>query len=290
MTIVKLGHVELRVTDLERSVGYYQDVMGLTVTEEAGGAAHLRAGPSHHDLTLRQAERPGLEHYAWRVGGPDELNTYEKLLGDRGVATTRFDGEDGQDVGVRFTDPAGMTCELYWEMENVGKRPAFRGIGPERPSHIVFATAAVDEMVAFYRDVMGFMVSDEIVAPDGMLVGCFMRNNPDHHSLAVLRAPVPGALHHVAWHVPSFDGLKRAADLLAAGNHDIEYGPGRHGIGENTYLYFRDPDRMRMEATGEMLFLPDPDYQPCVWKAEEFVKAVSAWGAAPPESFMTEAV
>lgn len=290
MSIVKLGHVELRVTDLDRSVGFYNEVMGLTVTSEQGGTAHLRAGGSHHDLTLTQADRAGLEHYAWRVGAPDELDSYEKLLSGKGFDTARFDGEDGQDVGLRFTDPAGMTCELYWEMEKVGKRISGRGIAPERPSHIVFATSAVDEMVSFYRDVFGFMVSDEIVAPDGMLIGCFMRNNPEHHSLAVLRAPIPGALHHVAWYVPTFDGLKRAADILSATDNPIEYGPGRHGIGENTYLYFRDPDTMRMEATGEMLFLPDPDYEPCVWKAEEFGKAVSAWGAAPPESFMTEAV
>jgi catechol 2,3-dioxygenase len=290
MSIIKLGHVELRVTDLDRSLQFYTDTMGLGVTAEAKGSAHLRAGSSHHEVTLTEAERPGVEHYAWRVGSPDDLDTYEQALRAHGIETERFEDEPGQDVGVRFTDPAGMTCELYWEMESVGsKGRRAGGVSPERISHIVFATSALEELVDLYRTVFDFKVSDWIESPGGP-VGCFMRCNPDHHSLAVLKAPVPGALHHVAWYVPTFDGLKGAADALVAGGNDIEYGPGRHGIGENTYLYFRDPDRMRLEATGEMLFLPDPDYAPCIWKAEEFTKAVSSWGQAPPESFTTEVV
>jgi catechol 2,3-dioxygenase len=289
MSIVKLGHVELRVTDLDRSLNFYTDVMGLAVTEEAKGSAHLRASVAHHEVTLKQADRPGVEHYAWRVGGPEELDTYEQLLGSHGFETHRFEGESGQDVGLRFKDPAGLTVELYWEMESVGPKSRHRGIAPERVSHMVVATSAIEEFIALYRDVLGFQVSDYIQTPGGT-VGCFMRCNPEHHSLAVLHAPVPGALHHLAWYVPSFDGLKDAADILSETGNGIEFGPGRHGIGENTYLYFRDPDRMRLEATGEMLFLPDPDYQPCVWKAEEFGRALSAWGQQPPESFTTEVV
>jgi len=290
MSITKLGHVELRVTDLDRSLVFYTETMGLGVTEEINGSAYLRASTPHHELTLTQADRPGVEHYAWRVGAPEDLNEYEKLLRSHGFESQRFEGEPGQDVGLRFTDPAGMQVELYWDMELAGSKGRTRGgVSPERVSHIVFATSALDEFVALYRRVFGFQVSDWIESPAGT-VGCFMRCNPDHHTLAVLRAPVPGALHHVAWYVPTFDGLKNAADAIVDGGHEIEFGPGRHGIGENTYLYFRDPDRMRLEATGEMLFLPDTDYQPCVWKAEEFGRALSWWGQAPPESFTTEVV
>lgn len=289
MSIVKLGHVELRVTDLDRSLGFYTDTMGLAVTEEGNGRAYLRASTPHHELTLTQADRPGVEHYAWRVGAPEDLDHYEKLLASHGFETQRFEGEPGQDVGLRFTDPAGMTAELYWEMAATGRKAKGGGIAPERVSHIVFATSAIEEFITLYRRVLGFQVSDYIQTPAGN-VGCFMRCNPEHHTLAVLHAPVPGALHHVAWYVPTFDGLKNAADILTDRGGEIEFGPGRHGIGENTYLYFRDPDRMRLEATGEMLFLPDPDYQPCIWKAEEFGRALSAWGQAPPESFTTEVV
>lgn len=289
MSIVKLGHVELRVTDLDRSLNYYTDVMGLDVTEEAKGSAHLRASSAHHEVTLKQADRPGVEHYAWRVGAPEDLDAYEKLLRSNGFETHRYEEEAGQDVGLRFTDPAGLTVELYWEMEKAGPKSRRQGIAPERVSHIVVATSAIDDFIALYRDILRFDVSDYIQTPGGT-VGCFMRCNPEHHSLAVLNAPVPGALHHLAWYVPTFDGLKNAADILSETGNEIEFGPGRHGIGANTYLYFRDPDRMRLEATGEMMFLPDTDYEPCVWKAEEFGRALSAWGQAPPESFTTEVV
>jgi catechol 2,3-dioxygenase len=192
-----------------------------------------------------ESDRPGLEHYGWRVGSLEDLTGYEKTLGERGVETEWFEGEPGQDRGLRFTDPAGMTAELYWEMDAEQAPTNRHGIAPERLSHIVFATSAVDEVVSLYCDVFGFKVSDVIQAPDGT-AGCFMRCGPMHHTLAVLRAPIPGALHHIAWQVPSFEALKSAADVLSQTGNEIEYGPGRHGIGQNTYLYFRDPDRMRM--------------------------------------------
>ncbi|MDA8072493.1 MAG: VOC family protein [Actinomycetota bacterium] len=290
MSIVKLGHAEVKVTDLDRSLRYYSEIMGLDVTEEASGHAFLHAADAHHEITLTQAERPGLEHYSWRVGSPEDLQHYAAVLVEHGFETNWFEGEPGQDVGLRFVDPSGMTTELYWHMDPATGHGSRRGISPERISHIVIATSAIEEFIALYRDVLGFSVSDYIKAPGGGSVGCFMRCNPDHHSLAVLHAPVPGALHHIAWYVPSFDGLKDAADVLADTGNEIEFGPGRHGIGANTYLYFRDPDRMRLEATGEMMFIPDTDYEPCIWKAEEFGKALSAWGQVPPESFRTEAV
>lgn len=289
MSIVKLGHAEIRVSDLDRSLGFYAQTVGLDVTDEVGGRAFLHANDSHHELTLKGASTPGLEHYGWRVGSPDDLDHYAEVLGARGIDTDRYEDELGQDVGLRFLDPAGMTVELYWHMDQGAESRERRGISPERISHIVIATSEIDAFVGLYRDVLGFKVSDYIHAPDGT-VGCFMRCNPDHHSLAVLKAPVPGALHHIAWKMGSFDGLKDAADVLSSAGAEIEFGPGRHGIGANTYLYFRDPDRIRLEATGEMLFIPDTDYEPLVWQASDFAKALSAWGQVAPESFSAEVV
>ena len=58
---------------------------------------------------------------------------------------------------------------------------------------------------------------------------------------------LPGRFHHVAFWIPSYEELLRAADLLLESGTPIEFGPGKHGIGEQGYLYFRDPVGLRVE-------------------------------------------
>ena len=50
-----------------------------------------------------------------------------------------------------------------------------------------------------------------------------------------------GRLHHVAFWVETNHDLTQGATFLIEHGHDIDFGPGQHGIGEQNYLYFRDP-------------------------------------------------
>ena len=59
---------------------------------------------------------------------------------------------------------------------------------------------------------------------------------------------VPGRIHHVAFCIPSYEELLRAADLLLESGTPIEFGPGKHGIGEQGRLYFRRTGRLTRGA------------------------------------------
>jgi len=52
--------------------------------------------------------------------------------------------------------------------------------------------------------------------------------------------------------------------LMEAGAH-IEFGPGRHGMGEQTYLYFREPGGIRLEINSGGYRNYQPDWQPVKW-------------------------
>src|ERR1700748_1248155 len=57
---VKMGHVHLKVADLDRALGFYRDVLGLEVTQRYGSqAAFLSAGGYHHHIGLNTRGRKG---------------------------------------------------------------------------------------------------------------------------------------------------------------------------------------------------------------------------------------
>ncbi|MBX6340992.1 MAG: VOC family protein, partial [Thermomicrobiaceae bacterium] len=99
-TILKTGHVELRVTDLERARDFYVGLLGFVETERAGDRLYLRCLEDweHHSLILRQAESPGLGHIAYRVAGEADLDALDALARARGLPARWLepDAERGQ--------------------------------------------------------------------------------------------------------------------------------------------------------------------------------------------------
>lgn len=121
----RIGHVHLRVSDLERAIGFYRDVLGFEITQRMGAqAAFLSAGAYHHHIGLNTWESrggapppagsTGLYHvailYPTRVALGDAL----KRLGEAGI---RLDGaaDHGVSEALYLRDPDGNGVELYWD-------------------------------------------------------------------------------------------------------------------------------------------------------------------------------
>jgi catechol 2,3-dioxygenase len=122
---VEIGHVHLKVADLERAIAFYNGVLGFEITQRMGtSAAFLSAGGYHHHIGLntwesrRGAAPPpgttGLYHFAIRY--PDRA-----ALGDalRRLQGARVPLEGASDHGVSealyLRDPDGNGIELYWD-------------------------------------------------------------------------------------------------------------------------------------------------------------------------------
>ena len=115
-----IGHVNLTVTDLERSVGFYRDVLGLRVTQQDGQSAFLAAGGYHHHVALNTWQGPahapapgtaGLHHFAIRL--PDKLALAQAVArlvraGDPLLGAT----DHGVNLAVYSRDPDGNGIEL----------------------------------------------------------------------------------------------------------------------------------------------------------------------------------
>ena len=133
MTTSTLGHVHLRVRDLERSIDFYADLLGLEVTERLGPYAFLSFGEHHHDVALQEvgedAPGPGrgvgLYHAAIEVADDAALEDVYRGLEERGIRVTPVD--HGISRALYFEDPDGNGLEVYVDTREERDRAEWRG-------------------------------------------------------------------------------------------------------------------------------------------------------------------
>ena len=129
----ELGHVHLKVRDVDRAVEFYRDVLGLDAVERAGRYAFLSFGEHHHDLAL-QAVGPdapgpgrgvGMYHAAFEVESADALRATHRRLRERGVEVSPVDHRISK--ALYFEDPDGNGLEVYLDTREETDREAWRG-------------------------------------------------------------------------------------------------------------------------------------------------------------------
>lgn len=128
-----LGHVHLKVTDLDRAVDFYSGLLNLDITERHANYAFLSFGDHHHDLALQahpEASSPpprstGLYHVAFEADSTEALGDHYQWLTDREITVHPVD--HGISKALYFDDPAGNGVECYvdtrtgdgnWEGQN----------------------------------------------------------------------------------------------------------------------------------------------------------------------------
>jgi catechol 2,3-dioxygenase-like lactoylglutathione lyase family enzyme len=133
--VVNSGPISLFVADLDMSVAFYRDRMGLAVTEESywlgQRVVHLRTGTEHHTITLlpiglrkslRLDPRTTLMGYGLQVGSYRQLRDAAEFLSNNGYEMVELPSEvhTGIDYALHLVDPEGHCVQLYHEMEQVG--------------------------------------------------------------------------------------------------------------------------------------------------------------------------
>lgn len=129
----KLGHVVLNVSDLEMSVRFYTEVLGMQISDRypdgmvPGGMVFLRFDTDHHGVALvggaPSLERSTLNHFAFEVGSPDEVFRARAWLRKHEVPIV-FEGRRraGCQLAIEFRDPDGNNLEIYWGIDQAARR------------------------------------------------------------------------------------------------------------------------------------------------------------------------
>lgn len=295
--LAKLGHVALVTPDLDRSLAFFRDVIGLDETERRDGIVYLRAWGEfeHHSLSLREGPA-GIDHFGWRAKRPDDVEAFAQQLERTGIAVERRPAGDdpGHGASIRFVAATGHPFEIFYDVErpqapaeirsrlksNVS-RAHRRGASPRRLDHVNVTDQDVAGGVAWLGEQLGFAVREYITAGRWGTVSAWTAVTSQVHDLALTRdlGGGNGRLHHIAYLHDSREELMMAADVLREAGIPIEMGPGMHGVARSMFCYVRDPGSgHRVELYAGSYHVFDPDWEPIEWSAEEIEAGLIWWG------------
>ncbi len=123
----RIGHVKLKVHDLDRAVEFYTRFLNLRLVERVDrlGYAFLSGSEAHHEIALEGAgkesphtssEVAGVQHIAFQVPGRKSFARAYKALTEAGVRANALD--NAISWSMYFEDPDGNGLEIYCDMRN----------------------------------------------------------------------------------------------------------------------------------------------------------------------------
>jgi catechol-2,3-dioxygenase len=252
--IAALRSVALDVPDLARAETFYTEVWRLAVTARREDAIYLRGtGADHHLLALHAGGgAPRIRHVTLRARSAEALHAVADATlraGGRVLAPIAPLDDPAGGVGVTIRDPDGR----LFQVAHGDAQHAKANESPDRPlrlAHAVLNSHDVDATQRFLAQALGFVLADRT------RIMAFMNCNSDHHTLAIGDTD-NDALNHVAFLMPTLDAVMRGGGRMKDHGHPIEWGPGRHGPGNNAFNYFIDPFGVVIEYTAEVEQIDD---------------------------------
>jgi catechol 2,3-dioxygenase len=282
--ISQLAHVELLTPSVEESLQFFTNVMGLEESSRGADSVYLRCWGDcfHHSVQLTEAPKPGLGHAAWRAEGPEQLKRAVATLEQSGLGEGWSEGQTGHGRAYRYRGPGGHLHEIFWDVERYQPPPdktsqfparpqrfAPRGVSPRQLDHVTVTTRNPMSDAEWYRDTLGYRFMEYTLLNDDsdIVIFTMVTTNEKSHDLGLVGdfSGIPARLHHLAFWVDTVEDVLRAADTLMESGTHIEFGPGRHGMGEQTYLYFREPGGIRLEINSGGYRNYQPDWDPVKW-------------------------
>jgi catechol 2,3-dioxygenase len=265
--ISALRSVSFGVPDLKLAEAFFTQVWHLSVVHRDEHRLYLRAnGVDHHVLALHAntaTTQACIRCVTWRArsrAALDEIAIAAVTAGGRVLSPVGPASDPAGGEAIRVQDADGRVFEVVHgdQLHEAGSTEPDQ---PVRLAHVVLNSHRVEHTRAFIEQVLGFSLADRT------RIMAFMRCNSDHHSLA-LGDTDNDALNHVAFLMPTLDGVMRGGGRMKDAGYDIHWGPGRHGPGDNAFNYFIGPFDLVIEYTAEVQQIDDA-YQagsPTDWK------------------------
>jgi catechol 2,3-dioxygenase-like lactoylglutathione lyase family enzyme len=247
------SHIGFRVPDVEATADFYCRVLGMhRHAELADGGARLGWGTGHHVMDLHPGEQ-ALVHYGFEVRDPGGVQLIRDRLTAAGIDFEELDPSFIDEAvaaadGITVLDPDGTSVHFHAPVFRSGENSADTGRRPIKFQHTTVGTADPKRMVGFFLDVLGFRLTDKLKDENFF----WLRSNRDHHTLAIVFVGQPGVLDHYSYDLAEWEDFKAWCDRLTELGVAIQWGPGRHGPGNNLFVFFDDPAGTHIELSAEM--------------------------------------
>src|SRR5438876_4709470 len=138
--VAQLAHVELLTPTPERTLWFFEELIGLQETERRGQSVYLRGYEEayHHSLKITEAPAAGLGHVAWRSSSPQALERRVAAIEESGLGSGWLEDEPGHGPAYRFETPDGHAMEIFWEASYAQIPPDERSALLNRPQRRPF--------------------------------------------------------------------------------------------------------------------------------------------------------
>ncbi len=278
--IDKLQYLVFNTAQMEEMRDYYERILGMRLIEGSPeNEIWLGQNTNLPEIILRQSDKASLVDVGFTVPNENALQEIVYRLRERAISFTETESElFGKRVS--FNDCDGHPLHVHL-LKDVSQKSSHRipRIGPQlgRLQHVTYASPSPTKIAKFYEEILNFRVSDTVEGDKFV----WMRTDPDHHTVAAA-AHVEAALDHFAFELPDWDSFKTWCDFLGEEGVEVVWGPGRHGPGNNLFIFTIDPDGNRIEYSAEMEKFRDKymEFSPRLWK--ECPQTVNLWGVGAP--------
>jgi catechol 2,3-dioxygenase len=291
----RASHIVLTSKDLDKTRYFYETAIGLEVTHQDNDSLYLRAleETSHHSLVFHRSDEPAVcKRMGYRVYTDDDLNLAYDHFNSNGINAI-FVENPFQGRTLHVNDPLGVPLEFCATMEqSASLMQTFHkhhGACPASLDHVQIATHDVETALRWYSD-LGFRLT-EYTADDvtDEVWGVWLKRKNNTQDV-VFSAGLGPRLHHFAYNVPEVANIIHVCDVMSSLGlaHTMDRGPGRHGIANAMFVYFRDPDGHRIELFTSHYQFIDSDLTPKRWSLTDTSRS-QLWGLPATERWFYEA-
>lgn len=280
-TVLKsLGYIGVRSDKLADWSELATKLLGMQAVDQARNLRTFRMDDRKQRYIVTNDGADGLGFMGWEVESQDDVGALAARLEGAGISVShgaRSLAEQRRVTDlITFSDPCGNRLEAFWKPEVAdtlfvpGRAISGFVTGPLGMGHIVMNVTNVDLLLPFYRDVLGFGISDYSHKPYKLY---FFHINGRHHSFAMAETGRQ-TMHHFMVELGSLDDVGQGYDLAQMrGEDSIAYTLGRHTNDFMTSFYTRTPSDFFIEyGWGGRII------DPASWKPHETFDGPSFWG------------
>ncbi len=279
MEIQALGYVGIGASDLSQWTDFATGWVGMQMVEQGNASRAFRMDDRRQRFVVDRALADGERYFGFEVADAAALQTLAARLDAAGVAVQQAPRALADQRFVRelitFQDPGGNRLEAFY-----GAAVADTAFAPGRTvsgfrtgalgmGHAVFHVKNIDDLLGFYRDVLGFGVSDYITTP---FRAYFMHTNARHHTIALIETG-RADLHHLMVEYYSLDDVGQGYDIALGEPEKIATTLGRHPNDAVTSYYLRSPSGFMVECGWG-----GKEVTPGAWTPTEVTVGPSLWG------------
>lgn len=298
MGVMRIGHISLRVLDMDAALKHYEGVLGLLRMEQnEDGQVFLKCWDEwdKYSLILTPSDHPGMNHIAYKVESDSDLKSFKTRITDYGIEVEEVGAGELPFCGrsISFRLPSGHLMYLYAEKKFVGKAvgsdnpdpwpDGLKGAGVHWLDHALLmceldperGVNKVAETTQFMQEVLEFRLCEQVmVGPDHSIqAATWLSRTTTPHDIAFVGGPKMG-LHHCAFFLDEWSDVLKAADIMAKNKVKFDVTPTRHGITRGATIYFFDPSGNRNETFAGLGYLSQPDMPVITWTEEELGRAI----------------